>query len=200
MHFEEINLFPVPVTAIRNQYSLSVCEKAFLVNLPSKRNAGNSRSTDSYVLESEQLSGLKTWIDRAVQEYFQRIFTPISSVKVKIIQSWVNFSAENQYHHAHSHKNSFISGVFYIQSSEGDVIHFLREARDAFHIPSRSNNEFNSDYWWVPAEQGTLLLFPSWLQHRVPAVKTKQQRISMSFNTYPFGVLGDEQTLTELII
>jgi hypothetical protein len=41
-------------------------------------------------------------------------------------------------------------------------------------------------------------LFPSSLEHNVPTIQSEDVRISMSFNTFPVGIVGDEMQLTGL--
>ena len=45
-----------------------------------------------------------------------------------------------------------------------------------------------------------MVLFPSSLTHMVETVQGDQQRISLSFNTFPVGSVGDEMNLTGLQI
>jgi hypothetical protein len=43
-----------------------------------------------------------------------------------------------------------------------------------------------------------LILFPSSLTHMVPTIQGEQTRISLSFNTFPVGTVGEEMDLTGL--
>ena len=43
-----------------------------------------------------------------------------------------------------------------------------------------------------------LILFPSRLTHMVETVKGEDTRISLSFNTFPVGLVGEEMDLTGL--
>jgi hypothetical protein len=43
-----------------------------------------------------------------------------------------------------------------------------------------------------------LILFPSSLTHMVQTVESEQTRISLAFNTFPVGHVGDEMDLTGL--
>jgi hypothetical protein len=61
-------------------------------------------------------------------------------------------------------------------------------------------NTFNSESWWVEAYTGRLLIFPSELEHSVENVETEETRISLSFNTFPIGHFGDDESLTGLTL
>ena len=42
----------------------------------------------------------------------------MSSIHLKITQSWINFTKKGEYHHPHAHPNSLISGVFYVEADK----------------------------------------------------------------------------------
>ena len=53
---------------------------------------------------------------------------------------------------------------------------------------------------WYPQfhERGELILFPSNLTHSVPVNQSDEERISLSFNSWPKGNMGDIKSLTYL--
>ena len=53
----------------------------------------------------------------------------------------------------------------------------------------------------VSVKEGDLLLFPSWTIHSVDLNKTKdQERISLAFNTFPKGRMGQLSEATQVIL
>ena len=50
----------------------------------------------------------------------------------------------------------------------------------------------------LPMKRGELILFPSNLTHSVPTNLGEEERISLSFNTWPKGNMGDIKSLTYL--
>ena len=50
----------------------------------------------------------------------------------------------------------------------------------------------------LPMKRGELILFPSNLSHSVPINQSDEERISLSFNTWPKGNMGDIKSLTYL--
>jgi len=50
----------------------------------------------------------------------------------------------------------------------------------------------------LPMKRGELILFPSNLTHSVPLNQFEEERISLSFNTWPKGNMGDINSLTYL--
>jgi predicted 2-oxoglutarate/Fe(II)-dependent dioxygenase YbiX len=65
-------------------------------------------------------------------------------------------------------------------------------------VPPTDWNLYNSKSWWMEAKTGGLLLFPSSLTHMVQQVTADEDRISIAFNTFLKGNLGDNKDLTEL--
>jgi uncharacterized protein (TIGR02466 family) len=173
-------------------------EKAVLVNLETRPNTGNSTSVDNLVLRRSQLTDLRSWMEDCVGEYFRNTANPKHDVSLRITQSWVNYSEHGQYHHRHAHPNSFVSGVFYVQTNLDDRIYFYRSGFQQIKLPPAEWNVWNSESWWFEAVAGRLILFPSSLEHMVPTVDGEQTRVSLSFNTFPVGTVGEEMDLTGL--
>mgnify|MGYP006216310181 CR=1 FL=1 len=95
---------------------------------------------------------------------------------------------KGDYNVSHVHPNSFLSGVFYLNTYEdaGDLvfhhhaknIDYHKQPIDAF----KENVNYNSDYWRVTPEDGDLIVFPSFLNHSVEENKNDYPRMVLSFN------------------
>jgi uncharacterized protein (TIGR02466 family) len=192
------NLFPIPIGFFDLGRSLTDEEMFFIRELPVRKNTGNTTSIDNFVLRSAALTNLRSFIEDSVSEYFKRTVNPKHDVNLRITQSWLNYSEPGQYHHKHAHPNSYISGVFYVQTNPNDKIYFYRDGWQQIKFPPESWNDYNSETWWFDARQASLILFPSSLVHMVPTVEGDVTRISLSFNTFPVGIVGDEMDLTAL--
>ena len=196
------NLFPTPVGSFELGRDLSEIEKKHLFNLDQVSNEGNAKSTNSWILKDKKLNSLRLFLNNSLQEYFHAIMSPQDNVKLEITQSWVNYTKLGQHHHKHAHPNSIISGVFYIQAAEGiDKLHFFNsETYKQIKIIPKEVHVYNSESWWLPATTGTLLLFPSSLIHMVIPTTGEDTRISLSFNSFYKGKLGDDDMLISLTI
>ena len=191
------NLFPIPVAFFETD--LITDEVLEFVNqLEQRQNQGNTTSTDNFILNNPEFETIKNFIKLSLQEYLAATINPKENIKLNITQSWINYSEPGQYHHKHSHPNSLISGVLYLSSSNEDKIYFYRGGYQQLKIPPLDWNMYNSESWWFEANSGKLVLFPSSLEHMVPQVAPPGPRISLSFNTFPRGVLGDQTELTQL--
>jgi uncharacterized protein (TIGR02466 family) len=198
---EIFSLFPMPICKIQLDRELTKKEFEILVNLPTYNNAGNKTSIDKNILKNEELTDFKNFILEGVNSCFHKIYQPKSNLELYITQSWVNYTKTGEHHHLHSHSNSFLSGVFYINTSTNDKILFSKPQLyvETFSIKTENHNLWNSGTWWIPAEKNSLLIFPSSLHHSVTEIEEKNHtRISLSFNTFFNGELGAEEELNYL--
>lgn len=193
------NLFPIPIGFYDYEQGLSEENLKFLIEQKQRSNVGNTSSEDKYILKQKCLSDLTTFIEKSVHDYFMSTLCPKGDVRLKITQSWLNWSKPGEWHHQHSHSNSFISGCFYINANEEtDKIYFFKSEYQQFKFSPAEWNPYNSESWWFPVKSGHLILFPSSLAHRVDPVEGTETRISLAFNTFPVGYLGSEDELTAL--
>jgi len=194
-----ISLFPTAVGMFHLGRDLTESEKGALLDLEMKPNMGNTTSADRFILRKEELKDLRAFIQTSIDTYFQEVVAPSKDVNLYITQSWVNYSKPGQWHHAHEHPNSFLSGVFYVQTDNSkDRIYFEKNHYDQISFPTDNFNLYNSKTWWLEATQGRLVIFPSSLRHSVNVVQAEQTRVSLSFNTFAKGLIGSEENLTAL--
>jgi uncharacterized protein (TIGR02466 family) len=104
---------------------------------------------------------------------------------LSITGCWANVNAARARHPRHSHPNNYLSGVYYVQTGEGaDTISFHDpKAQSAIlRPPVRELTAENADQVVVKVKEGTLLLFPAWLEHSVDPNLSLSLRISIGFN------------------
>lgn len=192
-------LFPVPIGMFNLDRPLTDEELLFVRGQETRNNIENMTSTNSFVLRESVMTRLRGWLEDCVAEYFKSVHNPKSDVHLRITQSWLNYSQRGQSHHKHAHPNSFVSGVFYLNTNPDDKIYFHRPTHwQQIKFVPQEWNIYNSESWWFEAVTGRLILFPSSIEHHVPTVTGEDVRISLSFNTFPIGDIGDEQGLTGL--
>jgi uncharacterized protein (TIGR02466 family) len=195
-------LFPTPVAFFDLGRELTSAELDFIVQLPQRSNMGNSSSEDNYIINKSELTELREFFIKSSNEYLQEIYQPKNKTQLRITQSWANYTKPGQFHHKHAHPNSFVSGVFYVQTNpDSDKIYFYKSGHQQIKLKTENFNYFNSDSWWFNSISGQLIMFPSYLEHNVESVAAEGiTRISISFNTFPVGTVGDNLELTELIL
>ena len=193
------NLFPTPVGIYKLERDLTEKEVDFIKGQETRPNMGNMTSVNNTLLRHKQMTKLRDFIETSLADYFTTVYNPKHKVDLKITQSWSNYTEPGQWHHKHEHPNSFVSGVFYPQANrETDKIYFYRSGFQQIKFPPENWNVYNSESWWFEVGTGDLILFPSSLTHMVETVQGDQTRISLSFNTFPVGNIGEEISLTGL--
>jgi len=198
------NVFITPVFQRVDKYIFSKEEIDEINGLELKPNLGNKRTLSSKILESVNLKKMKDYIDEGIKSYVDTIICPSNkALEFYITESWCNYTEPNQFHHKHAHPNSILSGCLYIQAETNvDRITFFNERYNRIKIGSDNAkfSNYNSESWWLPVETGDLIVFDSSLTHMVENTKSAKPRISLSFNVFVKGVLGEEGALTELVL
>ena len=196
-----VGLFPVPVSIVQERHPTG-SELSYIKNAEKQNNQQNLMSKDKYILNRGELSGLRSMIEFHINHFFFNTLAVDTTCKLKITQSWCNYTESDESHHRHAHPNSAVSGVYYPQAEHPeDSLNFYSptELSQLTHFKTYQDNHFNSDTWWLPARTGTLLIFPSYLYHSVKPIKNRDStRISLSFNSFYDGYLGGEEELTML--
>lgn len=165
------------------------------------KNKGNIYTIDNYILNRLELKNIKKYIQDCCDDYLKKIICPKDNIKIYITQSWLNYTEKNQFHHQHEHPNSIISGVFYINADkQNDTIRFSSNKYTQISPTIEKYNIWNSETWFFPVETGKLIMFPSSTTHQVDIKKGNNTRISLSFNTFYKGTIGEKKELSELII
>ncbi len=197
-------LFPYPLLICGKKYEFTSAEKEYISQLEMIDNIGNLRSKNDKVLESEELSDLKVFIDEQLLNFKKNLLRIKDENEIYITQSWVNHSNPNQYHPKHKHPNSVISGVLFLDENVSGSLPPIRFHRTHEMFPLNFSfdelNEFNASAREFDPDQGMLMLFPSLLEHDVEKNTSDRARSSISFNTYVRGKVGGRDQLTEIFI
>ena len=201
---EKINaLFATPIylSKIERDFSLEELEcikdnkKIYNVNI-----GNNKTSKNNFILKQNKMKNLHEDLIVKINDYFKSVEDSNDKVELYITQSWLNYNEANTYHHEHWHTNSYISGVLYIKADENlDFIRFLNPRYSSFEFSNKNNfNVFNSGIWDFPVKSGSIIIFPSYLRHSVTNNTSNNERISLAFNVFLKGVIGNEDELTQL--
>jgi uncharacterized protein (TIGR02466 family) len=196
-------IFPIPIYLSQLKRTLTKKELSLVdkSKLDHYKNDGNITSNDTYILNNKLFSSLKNELNLRVKDYFDKIISPSGNITPYITQSWLNYTETNQYHHKHKHPNSLVSGVFYINCMEEfDKIKFFKENYQIISPEIKNFNLWNSESWWFSVKTGDIIMFPSSLSHMVENKEGTNTRISLAFNVFIKGKVGNNKELTELMI
>ncbi len=98
---------------------------------------------------------------------------------------WANLGMPQASHIPHHHPNNFLSGVYYPLVPEGGdriVFHDPRPQTQIIAPRVTNTNKYNSSGATAAVKAGSLILFPAWLTHSVPANQGAGERLSIAFN------------------
>ena len=194
-------IFPTPIYISKLDRELTPLELKFVDKNKKDhyKNDGNITSNNNYILNEKPFVNIKKELDLRVQDYFNKVISPANNITPYITQSWLNYTETNQYHHKHAHPNSLVSGVFYINChEEHDKIKFFNDNYKTIKLEVKDWNMWNSESWWFSVKTGDVILFPSSLTHMVETKQGDNTRISLAFNVFIKGTVGNNKNLTEL--
>jgi len=133
--------------------------------------------------ELAEFSGFLDHVNNATSAVLE--FLKIGYREVEVTACWATINAPGRGHSKHAHPNSFLSGAYYVQTPSGaDTINFHdpRAQTAIIRPPVTELVAANADQAVMSVTDGTLLLFPSWLEHSVDVNTSLRVRISVSFN------------------
>ena len=195
-------IFPTPIYLSNLNRKLTSLELKFVEKSKKNvyKNEGNVTSNNNYILNEKPFTNIKKDLDERVQDYFNKVLSTTDAVTPYITQSWLNYTEANQYHHKHAHPNSLVSGVFYINCHEElDKIKFFNDDYKTIKPEIKDWNLYNSESWWFSVKTGDIIMFPSSLKHMVETKQGDNTRISLAFNVFINGTIGNNKNLTELM-
>ena len=108
-------------------------------------------------------------------------------MKPKLGNMWANINYPDGYNQMHLHPNSLFSGAYYIKASPNSGRLGLMDPRPGVQqcMPSRKPGkiprELLRETYYDPVP-GRIIMFPSWMWHKVEPNQSKDIRISVSFN------------------
>jgi len=148
---------------------------------PLERGRGWQSAQDLH--RRDELRELVSCVERGVASILR--FLRIGDDAFEITACWATVLAPGAAHKLHNHPNNFLSGVYYVRTHAGaDSINFHDPRRQTSVIrpPVVELTAENTDQVVVQVRNGTLLLFPSYLEHSVDANASEDERVSLSFN------------------
>ena len=158
-------------------------------------NRGGWQSNDVVEEKHEEFIRLKKEIIQYLQIYQSEVFQGMAFKEYNIVpclgNMWVNINEKHHYNEWHIHAGSTLSGTYYIKhdgsKENGDIIFKspYNEYKKYVHWPAGiviKSNEVTSELFGPTPKSNMLLIFPSWLEHKVETNLKNDSRISLSFN------------------
>lgn len=197
------DFFPTAVTI--SEVDITVDEVSKLMSYYDDKDSwqvnkgGNFESEETHIFDvlgknSPLVVSIQKEIDLYVKEFLGE------APNVVPTQSWLNFNPTGSCHTKHYHRNSIISGVFYLVADENTGnINFYNKYQETSMLQGKPEtfNKYNYEYVYFTPKVGQLFLFPSWMSHSVDKNTSKIDRISLAFNTFYKGKFGNAEDLAE---
>jgi uncharacterized protein (TIGR02466 family) len=135
---------------------------------------------------STTFSFLESKIDAHVKKFAKDLELDLQGGKLRMSTCWVNVMPPNTHHSLHLHPLSVISGTYYVSVPRGaSSIKFEDPRLSLFmHRPPvrEKHSKRSGTFVELAPEEGSVVLFESWLRHEVPMNTSRRPRISVSFN------------------
>lgn len=143
-------------------------------------------SVDKLHLVFPAFKTLEKALDKHIKNYIKDLDFAITSDDVYLSHCWANVMPQEAQHTAHIHPLSVISGTLYLQLPKGSSAIKFEDPRlglfmNAPVVKTKAQTK-NKRFLDVLPDVGDVILFESWLRHEVPRNRSKDPRISISFN------------------
>lgn len=148
--------------------------------------ASSTEGFDKMHLFSSTFEQLEKLIRPHVKKYAKHLEMDLKDRQLVMSNMWVNIMPPGTQHAMHIHPLSTISGTYYLNTPKNCSSIKFEDPRMVFFMasPPRKINARaeNQRYIHFQPQSGQVILFESWMNHEVPKNKTKDPRISISFN------------------
>ena len=156
----------------------------------SARHYANGYTSYASAHRMQQLSptfaALARELDRQVARFARHLQFALGARSLAMTDCWVNIMGAGAAHAPHLHPLATISGVYNVAVPAGAPgLKFEDPRLERFMAaPPRAPGAHRRNRPWVsvPARNGQLVLFESWLRHEVLANRDTRERVSISFN------------------
>ena len=113
------------------------------------------------------------------------------------VQGWANVSPPGAGNDAHAHPGAYWSAVYYVDDGGGAAALTLEDPRFPLNrmvqpdFRLKAEGVLDATEVVIRPEPGKLVIFPSWLRHRVPAHEGPRERVSIAMNVLAVPVPPD---------
>lgn len=194
---EFIPIFPTTLYKAQSNLKLSDTELSVLSKWEGNPSTfGNTQSTNSNVLNIPELALLKELCQHHLEVYYRQVVSADENTEIYITDSWINFAGKGDTHTMHTHVNSILSGVLYLQVDDSvpSIIFNKLEPFFTLEVPVTEQTVYNSPQWELEVHNGDIVVFPSNVWHNVKANNSDSPRVTLAFNSFVKGNIGHPLT------
>ena len=148
---------------------------------------GGGWQSDNLDAGTPELAELFAEVQKRLDEV-HRAFELSPTTRQVITEAWININQKGHFNYSHDHPGSLFSGVYYVKggADKGELELKTPIAPHTYTISGDmvgGFNAFTGHAMVIPPVTGDLLIFPSWLLHRVNMSQSDEERISIAFNS-----------------
>ena len=194
VYLEYMHLFfstPVWIEQIKNYEKINDELKTYIYQARKENPDGVKKSnvngwhSEGFDLKNKNLENFISAISNNIGAAVKDMNWDLDTQAVKITSMWAIINKDGAFNERHHHGNSSLSAAYYVKAEKnaGDIIFFDPRQANVFHHPkSKEVNSLNCQVKSVTPVEGTLVLFPSYLEHKVAENLSSEERIVVSFN------------------
>lgn len=158
-----------------------------------KHNQGIAKISNKGGWQSESK---QVFLDEGFEQFTDYLIPSITDLlksykianQIQVVGMWLNVNGPNSYNVSHRHPGADLGGVIWVKQTPESgrfVFDNLDERNEILTI--NINHQYLRENNMLPEilpeyEDGTMIIFPSMLSHRVEINETDEDRISISFN------------------
>lgn len=182
---------PIWINEINNYKKINSELKNFIYKEKKANPEGTKKSnvhgwhSDSFDLKDKNLKNFIYEISKNIEIAIKDMGWDLELQVVKITSMWSIINNKEAFNERHHHGNSALSAAYYVKAEQnaGNIVFFdPRQANVFSHPVAKEPNKINAQVQSITPRAGTLVLFPSYLEHKVEQNLSDDERIVISFN------------------
>lgn len=147
-------------------------------------NSYTSFYSNAQILELNEFSGLKNFVISSIEQINNSVGF---ETEFSLFNSWANINRKYSYHESHTHLPHLWSGVYYVKADDGDAtISFsnknIIDIGWPYSVKKTNNYDCVTNQITCQVSTGMMIVFPSYLPHKVDQHMNDSDRISIAFN------------------
>jgi uncharacterized protein (TIGR02466 family) len=194
--FNVVPLFSVPFY-VSSVETINDTSKNKIKNLSYERLKINNGyiSNEKYILDQPEFIELKKQITNHIELFVRNVMHVDNCLEFYITNSWVMKHSKGDWSQKHSHSNSLLSGVLYVDvDKDSGVFRVHKNFQSVFPstLEPKFNefNPFNTEWCDFIPKNNDIFIFSSNLDHEVTVSNSTNERYCLAFNIFMKGSLG----------
>ena len=182
---------PIWINTINNYNKINKVLENYIYQKKKENPEGTKKSningwhSENFDLKDNNLSSFINEISKNIGIAIKDMSWDLETQIAKITSMWAIINNKYAFNEKHHHGNSSLSAAYYVKAENdaGNIVFFDPRQANVFHHPiSKEVNAINAQVQSVTPKPGTLVLFPSYLEHKVNPNQSDEDRIVISFN------------------